>query len=60
MLRQSAFRNVSQRQLATQPCRVPLAGAAKQAGTIELMGACMSFGANAEYLWGERTRRLLL
>jgi CRP/FNR family transcriptional regulator, nitrogen fixation regulation protein len=50
MLTQTAMRNVSQRQPATQPHRAP--DAAKQAGTIELMGACMSCGANAE-IYGE-------
>src|SRR5215468_2827676 len=52
MLTQSAIRNVSQRQPATQPRRVPVPGAAMQAGIIELMGACMPFAANAE-IYGE-------
>jgi CRP-like cAMP-binding protein len=52
MLTQTAIRNVSQRQPATQPPRAPLPGAAMQTGTIELMGACMSFAANAE-IYGE-------
>src|SRR5262245_26959375 len=52
MLPQSAIRNVSQRQPATQHPRVPVPGAAMQAGTIELMGACMPFAANAE-IYGE-------
>jgi cytochrome c len=38
MLTQTAIRNVSQRQPATQPPRAPLPGAAMQTGTIELMG----------------------
>src|SRR5262245_2398038 len=52
MLTQTAMRNGSQRQPATQPRRVPLAGAAMQTGTNEVMGACMSFAANAE-IYGE-------
>jgi CRP/FNR family nitrogen fixation transcriptional regulator len=48
MLTQTAIRNVSQRQPAMQPRRAPATGAAMQAGAIELMGACMSFPANAE------------
>src|SRR5262249_56655404 len=52
MLTQGAIRNVPQRQPATQPRRVPVPGAAMQAGTIELMGACMPFAANAE-IYGE-------
>src|SRR5215468_5447449 len=52
MLTQTAMRNVSQRQPATQPHRAPVADAAKQAGTIELMGACMNFARNAE-IYGE-------
>src|SRR5882724_11452948 len=51
MLTQTAIRNVSQRQPATQPHRVPLSGAT-QTGAIELMGVCMSFVANAE-IYGE-------
>jgi CRP/FNR family transcriptional regulator, nitrogen fixation regulation protein len=52
MLTQTAMRNVSERQLATQSHRAPVPDAAKQAGMIELMGACMSFAANAE-IYGE-------
>ena len=52
MLTQTAIRNVSQRQPATQPHRAPVPSAAQQTGTIELMGACMSFAANAE-IYGE-------
>src|SRR6266487_2401803 len=48
MLTQTAMRNGSFKQPATQPRRAPLAGAAMQAGTIELMGARMSFAANVE------------
>jgi len=47
MLTQTAIRNVSQRQPATQPHHGPVPIAA-----IELMGACMSFAANAE-IYGE-------
>jgi CRP/FNR family nitrogen fixation transcriptional regulator len=52
MLTQTAMRNVSQRQPAAQPHRAPVPSAAPQTGTIELMGACMSFAANAE-IYGE-------
>src|SRR5215813_9493938 len=52
MLTQTAMRNVSRRQPATPPRRASVPGAAMQAGTIELMGACMSFAANAE-IYGE-------
>src|SRR6516165_1712176 len=52
MLTQTAIRNGSFKQPPTQPRRVPLPGAAIRAGTIELMGACMSFAANAE-IYGE-------
>jgi CRP/FNR family nitrogen fixation transcriptional regulator len=52
MLTQTAIRNVSPRQPATQPHRAPVPSAAPQTGTIELMGACMSFAANAE-IYGE-------
>ena len=52
MLPQTAIRDVCQRQPATQLRRVPLPGAAMPTGTIELMGACMSFAANAE-IYGE-------
>src|SRR6516162_5550589 len=51
MLTRTAIRNVSQGQPATQPHRVPPPGAS-QTGAIELMGACMSFAANAE-IYGE-------
>jgi CRP/FNR family nitrogen fixation transcriptional regulator len=51
MLTQTTIRNVSP-QPATQPHRGPVPSAASQTGTIELMGACMSFGANAE-IYGE-------
>src|SRR6266566_8792026 len=52
MLTQTAIRNASQREPATQPRRVPVPSAAMQTGTIELMGACMPFAANAE-IYGE-------
>jgi CRP-like cAMP-binding protein len=52
MLTQTATRNHSFKQPTMQPRRVPHAGDAAQAGTIELMGACMSFPANAE-IYGE-------
>jgi CRP/FNR family nitrogen fixation transcriptional regulator len=52
MLTQTAIRNVSPRQPATQPHRAPVPSAAPQTGTIELMGACMSFTANTE-IYGE-------
>jgi CRP/FNR family transcriptional regulator, nitrogen fixation regulation protein len=52
MLTQTTIRNVSPRQPATQLHRAPVPSAAPQIGTIELMGACMSFGANAE-IYGE-------
>src|SRR5215471_10471524 len=51
MLTQTAILNGSRGQPATQPHRAPLAGAT-QTGAIELMGACMSFVANAE-IYGE-------
>ena len=51
MLTQTAIRNVSLRQSATQPRLTPLADGTR-AGTIELMGACMSFPRNAE-IYGE-------
>jgi hypothetical protein len=51
MLTHTAIRNVSQKHSVTQP-RAPLAGAATRAGTIELMGACMSFARNVE-IYGE-------
>src|SRR5215831_6596394 len=52
MLTQTAIRNASFKQPATQPLRAPLPGAAMQTGTIELMGACMCFAANEE-IYGE-------
>src|SRR6266540_2080089 len=53
MLTQTAIRNVSQRQPATQPHRAPPpVGAPMQCGAIELMGACMSFARNNE-IYGE-------
>ena len=52
MLTQTAMRNVSQRQPAAPPRRAPVPAAAMQAGTIELMGACLAFAANAE-IYGE-------
>jgi CRP/FNR family transcriptional regulator, nitrogen fixation regulation protein len=52
MLTQTAIRNGSFKQPATQPLRAPLPGAAMQTGTIELMGACMCFAANEE-IYGE-------
>src|SRR5262249_42694621 len=48
MLTQTAMRNVSQRQPATQPHRAPVPDAAKQAGTIELMGAGLPLVAKVE------------
>src|SRR5262252_7270308 len=51
MLTQTAIRNVSHGQPATQSHCAPLAGAT-QTGAIELIGACMSFVANAE-IYGE-------
>jgi CRP/FNR family nitrogen fixation transcriptional regulator len=52
MLTQTAIRNVSQRRPTTRPRRVPVPAPTMQTGTIELMGACMSFAANAE-IYGE-------
>jgi CRP/FNR family transcriptional regulator, nitrogen fixation regulation protein len=52
MLRQTAVREGSFKQASTHPHGAPLASAAMQAGTIELMGASMSFAANAE-IYGE-------
>jgi CRP/FNR family transcriptional regulator, nitrogen fixation regulation protein len=52
MLTQTAIGNGSFKRLGAQPRRAPLAAAAMQAGTLELMGACMSFAANCE-LYGE-------
>src|SRR5438094_8114833 len=51
MLTQTAIRNGFFKQPVTQP-RAPFAGAANQAGTIEFMGATMSFARNAE-IYGE-------
>ena len=51
MLTQTAIRNVSLRRPATQPRHMPLADGIR-AGTIDLMGACMSFPRNAE-IYGE-------
>ena len=52
MLTQSAIRNGSFKQAGTQSPGAPRAGAAAHAGTIELMGACMSFARNSE-IYGE-------
>jgi len=52
MLTQTAIRNGPLKQPATQPRRAPLAATVKQTGTIELMGACMSFARNSE-IYGE-------
>src|SRR4030095_3879636 len=52
MLTQTTIRNVSQKQPATQPRRAPPGRPATKSGTIELMGACMSFAANSE-IYGE-------
>jgi CRP/FNR family nitrogen fixation transcriptional regulator len=52
MLTQTAMRNGSRGQPAMQSRRALVPRAAMQAGTIELMGACMSFAANAE-IYGE-------
>ena len=52
MLTKTPIRTVFHRQPATQPRRARLADAAMQAGAIELMGARMSFTANAE-IYGE-------
>jgi CRP/FNR family transcriptional regulator, nitrogen fixation regulation protein len=52
MLSQTTVRNGSFTQPGTQPHHAPAAGAATQAGTIELMGASMSFAANTE-IYGE-------
>lgn len=51
MLTQTAIRTGSLKQPAIQPRHAPLAGNS-QAGTIELMGALMSFARNAE-IYGE-------
>ena len=52
MLTQSAIGNASFKQLRAQSPGAPLPVVAFQAGTIELMGACMSFAANSE-IYGE-------
>ena len=52
MLTQTAVPNASFKQPESQPRRAPPTGAATQASPIELMGACMSFAANAE-IYGE-------
>jgi CRP/FNR family nitrogen fixation transcriptional regulator len=52
MLTQTAIRNGFFKQPRAQSPGAPLAVAAAQAGTIELMGACMSFPANSE-IYGE-------
>ena len=49
---QTAIRNGSFTQPRAQSPGAPLAVGARQAGTIELMGACMSFPANSE-IYGE-------
>jgi CRP-like cAMP-binding protein len=52
MLTQTAIRSGSFKQPGMQPRGAPRAGAAVQSGTIELMGACMSFARNSE-IYGE-------
>lgn len=52
MLTQTAIRNGSFKQPGTRPLSASLVSGATQAGTIELMGACMSFAANSE-IYGE-------
>ena len=52
MLTQTAIRNISLKQSATVSRYMPAAGRSTQAGTIELMGVCMSFPRNAE-IYGE-------
>jgi CRP-like cAMP-binding protein len=52
MLTQTAIRNGSFKQRRAQSPGAPPAVAATQAGTIELIGACMSFAANSE-IYGE-------
>jgi CRP/FNR family nitrogen fixation transcriptional regulator len=52
MLTQTAIRNGSFKQPGTQSPSAPPVGGVTQAGTIELMGACMSFAANSE-IYGE-------
>jgi len=52
MLTQTAIRNGSFKQAGTRSPSASPAGAAAHAGTIELMGACMSFARNSE-IYGE-------
>src|SRR5262245_1962089 len=52
MLTQTAIRNGSFKQAGTRSPSASPAGAAVHAGTIELMGACMSFARNSE-IYGE-------
>jgi CRP-like cAMP-binding protein len=52
MLTQTAIRNFSMKQPASQPSHTPLARGPAHAGAIELMGACMSFPRNTE-IYGE-------
>jgi CRP/FNR family transcriptional regulator, nitrogen fixation regulation protein len=52
MLTQTAIRNGSFKQPRAQSPGAPHAVTSTQAGTIELMGACMSFAANSE-IYGE-------
>jgi CRP/FNR family nitrogen fixation transcriptional regulator len=52
MLTQTPIRTGSFKQPRAQPSAAPLADSAMQPGTIELMGACMSFAANSE-IYGE-------
>jgi CRP/FNR family transcriptional regulator, nitrogen fixation regulation protein len=52
MLTQTTIRNGSFKQAGMQLRGAPLPGAGVQAGTIELMGACMSFARNSE-IYGE-------
>jgi hypothetical protein len=58
MLTQTPIRNESFKQSATQLHRAPPAGAAMQVGTIELMGACMSFSQVASAPCPSSTRRV--
>src|SRR6516164_8708197 len=52
MLIKTPIRTISHRHPGTQPRHARLADADMQASAIELMGACMSFAANAE-IYGE-------
>jgi CRP/FNR family transcriptional regulator, nitrogen fixation regulation protein len=52
MLTQTAIRNGSFKRSGMQPRGAPLAGATVQPGTIELMGASMSFAGDSE-IYGE-------